>query len=425
MGPMTDPFSAGGFDPRLFEKVPLFRELTKVMSWRGGPVNWELAAQTATAIAESAAGEPVTARDAHELSAAVRVAELWLDPVTALGAVEGPVRTLTRGEWTALASSSEGLGVYVEPIAQGMTTALSRSLGGLGLAVEPTPTGGTGGPNPLLAALNAVGALLYGVQVGTIAGHLCGQLLGTYDLGVPTLDPRVVGTVGDNARRFSHDYGFDQAEFRHWLALREVAHRRMFAGVAWLPDHVAGLIRRFAEEAEFDPSAMLEQFGGLDPGAIFGGDPFDPDSLQAALERPDAFRVEPTTAQHAILRRLQALVAFVEGWGDTVLRAAAAGKLTALGRIEEAVQRRRAEKGPGEQFLEQLIGLDLKPADFRLGRAFCDAVIAARGQEGLDRAWQRPEYLPDHAELAEPSRWLVRMAAVELEGQLEDPDDRA
>ena len=46
----TDPFS-GGFDPRMFEHVPLFRELAKVMSWRGGPVNWELARQIGIAVA--------------------------------------------------------------------------------------------------------------------------------------------------------------------------------------------------------------------------------------------------------------------------------------------------------------------------------------------------------------------------------------
>jgi uncharacterized protein (DUF2342 family) len=114
-------------------------------------------------------------------------------------------------------------------------------------------------------------------------------------------------------------------------------------------------------------------------------------------------------------------VAFTEAWVDRTVQAAAGDKLTALPRIDEAIRRRRAEKGPGERFLEQLIGLDLKPADVRLGQAFCDAVIAARGQEGLDRAWQRPAHLPSAAELAEPSRWLVRMAAAELDLPEEPP----
>ncbi len=416
MGAMADPFSAGGFDPRMFQSVPLFRELAKVMSWSGGPVNWDLASQTALALVAPSGQDTVSPRDVQQLSDAVRVAELWLDQVTAVPAVDGPVRALGKADWARLASSPEGLGVYVEPVAQGMTAALGKGLGGL-MPTELASVADARGSNPLLQAMGALGALLYGVQIGTVAGHLAGQLLGTYDLGLPTLDPRTVGSVGDNAQRFASDYGFDDTEFGYWLALREVAHRRLFAGVPWLRGHVAGLIRRFAEDAEFDPSAMLEQLGGLGfgPGGGRGGESFDPEALSAALEGSDAFRMEPTTAQRATLERLQALVAFVEGWSETCVHGAAGDKLAGLGRIEEAVRRRRAEKGPGERFLEQLIGLDLKPADVRVGRSFCTAVIAARGQEGLDRAWQRAEHLPEPTELADPSRWLVRMAAAELQ----------
>ena len=77
--------------------------------------------------------------------------------------------------------------------------------------------------------------------------------------------------------------------------------------------------------------------------------------------------------------------------------------------------RRRAEKGPGEQFLSGLLGLDLTPGDVRAGGAFCAAVVEARGQPGLDRVWVDRAYLPRSDELVEPSRWLVRMAAAELD----------
>jgi putative hydrolase len=398
----------------MFENVPLFRELAKVMSWTGGPVNWDFAAQTAAAVlATEDAGDagpgggPGTAggegrqdreSEAEAFSAAVGVAELWLDAVTTLPAVEGPARVLTREEWVRAATTSEGLGVYVEPIAEGMSSALGTSL--------PEPLRAMGGP--MAQAIASMGAMLYGLQTGTIAGHLARQLLGAYDLGVPTLDPRVVATVGPAARRFADDYAFDRTEFRHWLALRECAHRRLFAGVPWLRGHVSGLVRRFAADADLDPSSLLGRFGGM------GLDLSNPEALMEVLQTSDAFTIEPTAGQRATLEQLQALVAIIEGWSDTVVAGAAAGRLTALPRIEETVRRRRAEKGPGERFLEQLIGLDLKPADFRLGRSFSEAVVAARGREGLDRAWRRPGWLPTHAELADPSRWLVRMAAEEL-----------
>jgi putative hydrolase len=401
MAVMSDPF--GGFDPSMFSNVPLFKELAKVMSWTGGPVNWNLAADTAASLTGEPKAIPAASGSDTDFPEAVRVAELWLDQVTVLPAVEGPAVALSAAEWTRQAASSSGLGVYIEPVARGMTGSLAEGL--------PEQLAAMGGP--VTQAMESMSAMLYGVQAGTVAGHLAGQLLGLYDLGVPTLDPRTVGTVGDNATQFAASYDFDPVEFRYWLALREASHRRMFAGVEWLRPRVAALIGQFAEGAQFNLEEMLEGMGGM------GLDPTDPEALREALSGPDAFRIEPTSEQRAALRDLQALVSFVEGWSDTMVRAAAGDKLQALPRIEEATRRRRAEKGPGERSLEQLLGLDLKPADARLGPAFCDAVITARGLEGLDRAWSAQQWLPTADELDDPSRWLVRLAAAEIEAEIE------
>jgi putative hydrolase len=188
----------------------------------------------------------------------------------------------------------------------------------------------------------------------------------------------------------------------------------MFAGVTWLQPLLSALITEFATAADFNPERLMEQFGaaGLDPSNL--------EALSSTLGGED-FTVEPTTEQRRVLDRLQALVAFVEAYAEVVINAAGADRLGALRRIEEAMRRRRAERGPGERILNQLIGLDLLPREVRDARAFCDAVIAARGQEGLDRVWRDATYLPTTDDFADPSRWLVRMAAVEL-GQGDQAD---
>jgi putative hydrolase len=406
---------SGAFDPNMFSQVPFFQELGKILSWRGGPVNWDFARQIASSVTSTGAGAralPAGDRADAEFAQAVAAAELWLDEVTALPAVEGPARALSADQWVALAATSEGLGRYVEPVAKGMSDTLSSNL--------PEELRGLGGQEALSGVLGPFGALLYGVQSGMVVGHLAGQLLGTYDLGVPTAEPHLVGTVGDTARRFAAEYGFEQTELRYWLALREAAHRRQFAGVPWLADHLAGLLRRFAAAADPDPTGLLEQLGGmgLDPSALS-----DPERLRGALDNPEAFRVEPTAEQREVLSRLQALVAFTGSWVDTVVTRAAGGKLPALERFEEAHRRRRAEQGAGERYLEQLVGLDLRPADARQGQAFCEAVLAARGQAGLDRAWRSADDLPTPAELADPSRWLLRLASAEDPSELPGVDD--
>ncbi len=422
----------GGFDPRAFSGIPLFRELERLLSWSGGPVNWEIARQVAeSAVAQQRRDDalPVVAgtsgRDDSELASAVGAAELWLDAVTALPAVEGPVRAYDPGAWIAAACSSEGLGRYVEPVAEGMAAALAKGL-------PPEVSGLLGGTGAVGGPLASMGAMLYGMQVGQVAGALAGQLLGTYDLGVPTVGVRAVGLVGDAARREAATLGVDVTELRWWLALREAAHRRQFAGVPWLDAHLAGLLRRFAESADLDPMGLMgglmggSGLAGLDPTALG-----DPERMRELMADVAASAAEPTPAQREVNARLQALVAFTEGWVDTVVRAAAGGRLPSLAALEEAARRRRGERGPGEQALSSLLALDLRPADRRTGEAFCRTVIAARGQAGLDRAWRGPEWLPSPAELEDPSRWLVRLAADEgaaddlapLGAELEIPDD--
>ena len=415
----TGPF--GAFDPEALAGVPFFAELAKLLAWDGGPVNWDLARQMAGGIAGTPQRAIGVAADEEAWADAVRVVELWLDAATGLPAVEGPARALTSAEWVQLAASSDGIGRYVEPVASGMQEAMQGGLAGQ----LPEELAGLGALGGLERAMRPMTALLSGMQVGTITGHLSTQLMGGYDLGVPTLDARMVTTVGDEASRFARDYGFEPHEVRFWLALREALHRRLFAGVDWLGDHVADRIGAFAAAADLDPGRLSEQLGGL--GGLGGFDPSllqDPEALQRMAEEAGGLGLEPTAEQQQIMAELQALVALVAGYTDVVVRAAADGRLPTIGRIEEAAVRRRGERGQGEQFLTQLTGIDLKPADVRQGTAFCDAVVAARGIDGLDRVWSDPAQLPTVAELAEPSRWLVRMAATEAaEGAAPDDDE--
>jgi len=61
--------------------------------------------------------------------------------------------------------------------------------------------------------------------------------------------------------------------------------------------------------------------------------------------------------------------------------------------------------------VERLLGLDLKLAQYRVGKAFCDRVVERGGMEALNAVWQGPDALPDQRELADPDVWLARVAA--------------
>ena len=413
----NDEFDQGpfGFDPEALSNIPLFKELQKLMSWQGGPVNWDIARQTAAGLA----GEPQLAigvdADQEAWADAVRVTESWLEGHTGLPAVNGRALALTSQEWVRLAASEGGIARYVEPIATGMQEALGKGL------ADQLP-GGMAWVGGLQSAMGPMTAMLTGMQVGTIAGHLAGQLMGGYDLGVPTMEPEVVATVGDAAGKLAKEYGLDVHEMRFWLALREVVHRRVFAGVDWFTDHLTDEMGRFAAVAEIDPARLTEQMGGLESLSpeMLG----DPEAMQRLAEQAGDMGLQPSPAQREIMSRVQAMVSLVAGYADVMVSRAGEGKLSSLARIEEVTRRRRAEAGTGERFLTQLIGLDLRPSDTEQGRRFCEAVLTARGVPGLDAVWRDPAHLPSPAEIADPSRWLLRLAAEEAdEGVAPATDD--
>jgi uncharacterized protein (DUF2342 family) len=72
---------------------------------------------------------------------------------------------------------------------------------------------------------------------------------------------------------------------------------------------------------------------------------------------------------------------------------------------------RRQSRSAPERVLLRLLGMEMKMRQYKIGKEFCDAVIAAEGMDGLNQVWASPEALPTLAELERPADWLARQTA--------------
>src|SRR5581483_5504352 len=106
--------------------------------------------------------------------------------------------------------------------------------------------------------------------------------------------------------------------------------------------------------------------------------------------------------QEAALRRLETLLALVEGWVDAVVAAAASDRMPGADALREASRRRRATGGPAEQTFATLVGLELRPRRLRAAAALWWAVTAKRGVSGRDAIWSHPDLLPTADDLDDP-----------------------
>jgi putative hydrolase len=402
-------------------KAPLFAEIEKLMSWSGGPVNWDLARQMA--VRTAAEGDvSVSAADQQLVADAVRLADLWLGEVTALpSGLAGDAVGWSRVGWVeaTLPVWQQLIDPVAARVVDGMSGALRNGLGDLaehglppGMAEQlppgmadmlPTDPSALGAMlTPMLGMLGQIGGVLFGTQVGQALGALAGHVVGAGEIGLPLAPAGQAALLPANVTAFASSQGVEPDQVRLFLALREAATLRLFAHVPWLRSGLLGAVEEYARGISVDPEQLQRSVGQL--GAI---DPSDPEAMQRALGE-DLFARADTPEQERALARLEALLALVEGWVDTVVDAAAEPRLPAAGALREAVRRRRVAGGPAEQTFAALVGLELRPRRLSEAATVWSGLTAARGIDGRDALWAHPDLLPHAEDLDDPAAFVVR-----------------
>ncbi len=248
--------------------------------------------------------------------------------------------------------------------------------------------------------LQSAGGMLVGVEAGGIVGFMGRSVLGQYEIALldPSRPPRLL-LVAPNLRLAAEAFEADEAELLEWIIFHELTHAVQFTGVPWLREHLAGMLRELLAsiKLQLDPGALLrlpkaDDLKGLWDAVRDGG-------LVGAMAGPE---------RKAVIDRLQATMAMIEGHAEHVMDAAGAPVLPSLPQLRAALEKRRREKPPLVKLIEKLLGMDLKMKQYEVGKRFCDAVVRDSGIEGLNRAWFAPELLPTLAELDDPGAWARR-----------------
>jgi putative hydrolase len=415
----NDPLGLG----RLFG-ADMLNQLQRLMSWSGGPVNWDLALDVARQALDADDPEVTTAQ-AREIVESGRLADVWLDGVTALPSAGGETQAWTRRAW--LTTTLPAWKQLVDPVAGRVTAALGSAVE-TGLASQELPlelAGLLSGPNPFSGVMQQVGGVVFGAQVGQALGALGGDVLASSEVGIP-LGPSAL--LPANVAAFAQGLEVPADEVRLYLSLREGAHQRLFVHVPWLRAHLYDAVDAYGRGIEVDPDILERAVGSFDLS--------DPSAAQEALSS-GLFEITPTQAQNAALERLETALALVEGWVDLVVDGAASGRLPHAAALRETVRRRRASGGPAEQTFATLVGLQLRPRRLREAASLWARITQEKGAEGRDALWSHPDLLPGSADLDDPLSWgsapaeeeagggdwdaALRALDSDLDGELDEP----
>jgi coenzyme F420 biosynthesis associated uncharacterized protein len=357
-----------------------------------GLIDWRLATRIAAAIGEPGAdggAQPLAGNDPFSpaaiaaacAEAAPRAAAYaGLEPETAPPVPE----VVDRAAWSANA------------------LATLRELGG---HLERRAAARLEAPGPLgTVARSVVGAAL-AAEAGAVSGYASRKVLGQYDVSLVDSErpPRLL-FVAPNLRSVQGELRADGPTFVHWVALHETTHAIQFGSVPWLRAHLSALVGRLLDGAvdRVESGAMRSAAGSVLRS--------DPRGIASALLKGELARALAGPAQVALLDRIQATMAVIEGHAEHVMDAAVVDLGGGYRTMRDRLDERRATRSGIDAIVARMLGLDLKLRQYRLGKAFCDAVVDVAGIDGLNRVWSSPEALPDLGELERPRAWLERVA---------------
>jgi coenzyme F420 biosynthesis associated uncharacterized protein len=340
-------------------------------------IDWILAEKIAAFVAGKGDSEPPKA----DLAALAIESERRVTSYTGLQPARPlpPPEGIERGEW--INTNIKAMRALLDPV-------LERSTKTLG---------------PLRPAVQLTLGLMVTTEVAVVLGYLAQHVLGQYELvlldeGVDTSPPRLLFVL-PNLGQAVQNFEAREDEFMTWVTLHEVTHAVQFAGVPWLHNHVAGLVRELLDKAE----VRLESPRKLRMPTVE-----EMRRLGAAIRSGDLITILTNSSERETFDRVQAVMAVIEGHAEHVMDAVAPDLLPSLPKLRQALDRRRRSQSGLSRLLAKLLGLELKLRQYEQGKYFCDTIVDRAGTAALEHVFSGPDALPTIDELRDPASWLRR-----------------
>jgi coenzyme F420 biosynthesis associated uncharacterized protein len=239
-----------------------------------------------------------------------------------------------------------------------------------------------------------------GAQAGGLLGYVARRVLGQYDAFLPPDDEGLLYFVGPNVAEVERRFVLPPRDFRLWISLHEVTHRVEFGAAPWLRGHIREQVDRYLGTISLESKDLGRQIRRAIEEARAGADIRGMGGLFLLL----------TEEQRAIVHHVQGVMSLLEGHASFVMNEVAKGHVKDLARMRNVLAERRRRAGGVERSFQRAIGFDKKIEQYDAGERFVRDVVARAGMDGLNRVWLAPEALPTVEEIADPGRWVARVA---------------
>lgn len=347
-------------------------------------IDWGVALSTATKL--SRPGPELSSGEADDVVAELR---------EAAARSEGPVREFSDLHAPSTVAAQAPVLVVDRP------RWIEANLGTFELLMDPVVARIEAG-RPRSGLAHAVGSRVSGAEVGGLVALLSGKVLGQFD-------PFWTGPGGEGGRlllvapnivQVERTLGVDPHDFRLWVCLHEETHRVQFTAVPWMRDHLRGLVDELTAATDLDSEA-LQRFLTEGVGEL----------VKVLRGTSDASLAEvfQNERQKAVVDRITGVMSLLEGHADVVMDGVGPDVIPSVATIRRRFDQRRQGGGGLDRILRRLLGLESKMRQYRDGAVFVREVNEKVGLSGFNAVWERPENLPDRAEILDPAAWVARV----------------
>jgi coenzyme F420 biosynthesis associated uncharacterized protein len=313
------------------------------------------------------------ARLREDLSATVPHAEELVSGFTGLaaGGFRSRAWVMSRGEWVA--TNLRGLQRLLEPLARRMLAENARR--------------------------SDLRRKALGAQIGVLLGYVSKKVLGQYDVFLPPDDEGLLYFVGPNLAETERRFALPAHDFRMWVAIHEVTHRVQFGATPWLRGYLNRMVNTYLDTVQLDAREMLAQLRRAVAEA----------RVSTEWRSANLLMFLMTPEQRDLFHRMQAMMSLLEGHASFVMDEVARDHVRDLPRLRRSLKERRSVSGMEKTF-QRAIGFDSKIRQYSSGEAFVRAVHGRGGMRALNLVWLDEANLPTFQEIAQPERWLARVA---------------
>ncbi|MEO7349040.1 MAG: zinc-dependent metalloprotease [Terrimesophilobacter sp.] len=402
-------FAGLGNDPALVAR--LMSQLQNALKSNDEGINWDISLEQAKNVADKDR-VPSLPAERSALEQSFHVAALWLDEATFVSELSSSPKLVSRTEWVS--ATMPIWTQLAEPVATSIADALTRVI------QEQASDDMSQMMSGASKLMRNVGGALFAMQLGQVVGHLSTEVVSGGDVGIPLLgsESSAGGAEADlqaviipqNLVAFGKGIDVDPDQVQLYLAVRELAHARLFRHARWLRLQMLTAIKEISQGLTIDTGRLQELAESFDPS--------NPESLQQAMSAGELLAPK-TDQQNAALARLETTLALIEGWVD-VVTAEATKRLPKSQAIAETVRRRRASGGPAESAFATLIGLELRPRRLREAAALWQQLTDEVGAERRDSLWSHPDLVPTGDDIDDPTILIAKLSNPEPE--LDDID---